>query len=202
MSVVLLTNQLAYWDDISRKRALHKIVKGKASILAHNGKICWRSKDGIEIPDPLVIHLKDFSGDVKWKSDEVPFTARGVFERDDNYCQYWHKYKIVNDQFEVCEPYKYKCTAHDRTIDHVIPRSRGGQNTFENVVTCCRYCNEIIKRNKLPEEAGLKLIKKPTVPRRVKGERVIRRFLYNPKNKAHKAFLDLFPHIKEKFTVS
>jgi hypothetical protein len=49
------------------------------------------------------------------------------------------------------------------TIDHVIPRSRGGKDEFENVVTSCAECNTH-KRNRIPREAGMTLIKSPTHP--------------------------------------
>lgn len=49
------------------------------------------------------------------------------------------------------------------TIDHIIPSSRGGGNDFLNLVCCCISCNTK-KGNKTPEEANMKMLKKPTVP--------------------------------------
>jgi 5-methylcytosine-specific restriction endonuclease McrA len=49
------------------------------------------------------------------------------------------------------------------TIDHVIPRSKGGMNTWDNLVTCCSSCN-LRKGNKSVEEVGFKMSKKPFVP--------------------------------------
>jgi 5-methylcytosine-specific restriction endonuclease McrA len=49
------------------------------------------------------------------------------------------------------------------TIDHVIPKSRGGDNTWENMVTCCFDCNSR-KGSKTPEEAGLKFRVRPYRP--------------------------------------
>ena len=60
--------------------------------------------------------------------------------------------------------FPYKCTADKLTIDHVIPRSRGGKNDWLNLVTACKKCNQK-KGNKTPEEAGMPLLKKPIVPK-------------------------------------
>ena len=49
------------------------------------------------------------------------------------------------------------------TIDHIIPRSRGGKNTWKNLVTCCSRCN-VTKGNKTPNEWGVKLINRPHEP--------------------------------------
>jgi 5-methylcytosine-specific restriction endonuclease McrA len=48
-------------------------------------------------------------------------------------------------------------------VDHVVPKSRGGENTWLNLVTCCSSCNRT-KDNKTPDEAGMKLLKKPYEP--------------------------------------
>jgi 5-methylcytosine-specific restriction endonuclease McrA len=50
------------------------------------------------------------------------------------------------------------------SIDHVMPRSRGGQNVWENVIAACRSCN-LRKRDRTPDEAGMRLSTLPRVPR-------------------------------------
>ena len=52
----------------------------------------------------------------------------------------------------------------DLTMDHVIPKSRGGDKTWDNIVTCCKKCNNT-KGNRTPEEAKMPLIKKPFIPK-------------------------------------
>ena len=79
---------------------------------------------------------------------EVKFNRQNVFERDNFTCQYSGKV--------------FK--AKDLTLDHVIPRERGGLTTWENVVTCARDVNSK-KANRLPHEAGLHLLRKPERPR-------------------------------------
>jgi hypothetical protein len=83
------------------------------------------------------------------KSDENPISTfrvnrHRVFKRDNNECVY-------------CSSKK------DLTIDHVIPRSKGGKNTWDNLVTCCSKCN-LKKSDRTPEEAHMPLRKKPHKP--------------------------------------
>lgn len=78
----------------------------------------------------------------------VKFSRRMIYHRDNNQCQYCGKYldsTLLN-------------------IDHVIPRSRGGQTTWENVVLSCIKCNSK-KADKTPKEAGMKLMREPTKPK-------------------------------------
>lgn len=69
-------------------------------------------------------------------------TRSNIILRDDETCQYCAKH------------------SRDLTLDHVIPRSKGGQSTWENLVACCRYCNAR-KGNHLLREVNMKLIRQP-----------------------------------------
>jgi 5-methylcytosine-specific restriction endonuclease McrA len=69
-----------------------------------------------------------------------------IFSRDKFTCQYCGK------------------EAKELTLDHVMPRHRGGEHTWENVVSCCVPCNRR-KAGKTPSEAGMKLFKQPSTPR-------------------------------------
>jgi len=80
---------------------------------------------------------------------EVVFSRHNLLLRDKYTCQYCGKF-LKNPK--------------DRTIDHVIPKSRGGKTVWTNVVLCCKKCN-LKKGDRTPEEAGLKLLKKPRAPR-------------------------------------
>ena len=77
----------------------------------------------------------------------VCFSRRNIFKRDHNTCLYCHR------QFRT----------EDLTIDHVIPKSRGGTSTWENCATACVPCNKR-KAARTPEEAKMKLRHKPTRP--------------------------------------
>ncbi len=78
---------------------------------------------------------------------EVRFSRYNIFLRDNNICQYCGK----------------RFPKKELTIDHVIPRSRGGKTVWENVVTACVACNTK-KGNRTPQEAGMSLIRKPYKP--------------------------------------
>ena len=78
---------------------------------------------------------------------EVKFTRHNIFERDHNTCQYCGR----------------KFDRRNLNIDHVVPRQRGGRTTWTNVVCSCLECNRR-KGNRTPEEAGMRLIKRPRKP--------------------------------------
>jgi len=88
---------------------------------------------------------------------KIRSTRRNVFRRDGLTCQYTGE----------------KLTFKEATIDHIIPQSRGGGNTWENMVTCGRMVNQR-KGDRTPKEAGMKLIKPPGRPTR--AELVINSF--------------------------
>jgi 5-methylcytosine-specific restriction endonuclease McrA len=124
---------------VAARRAVVLVLKEKAEILESNGMV-FRSQ-WLEIPAPSVVRLTYFV--------RVPFraraslTRRAVFARDDWTCQY--------------------CGGHAENVDHVIPRSRGGGHTWENVVASCRRCNAR-KENRMHAEVGLRLRRKPFAP--------------------------------------
>ena len=115
--------------------------------------ISHKPKDGqavmrsvkIALHIPKVLLLKSYD---RVPVQEVKFCRQSIYERDGYRCQYTGKVfppKMLN-------------------IDHVIPRDRGGKTTWENVVTSSIHCNTL-KANRLPHEAGLKLIRKPSKPK-------------------------------------
>ncbi len=79
---------------------------------------------------------------------KVRFSRHNVFWRDAFTCQYCH----------------VKHSTSQLTIDHVLPQSRGGKTSWENVVSACSPCNTR-KGNKLPHEANMKLLKRPVQPK-------------------------------------
>ena len=103
------------------------------------------SSPSITFKIPSVIVLKTV---VKFISTGIRPSRNNILWRDKNQCQYCG----------VIE------SPRDMTIDHVIPRSRGGENTWSNLVTCCKRCNQK-KGNRTPEEANMSLLNKPVKPR-------------------------------------
>lgn len=177
------------------KRAVRKIVNGRAvSVVDSDRQLSPKMKA------PLVIRMKHFDY-YRYKNNKVPYSDRQVFVRDKNICQYYHDYKLVEtDDGKIVhvpeERHVHRCSPKERTIDHVTPISKGGKKSdFRNVVCCCRYCNEILKRDSTPKDAGLILIKSPEKPKREKGDIARAIFLYDENNEAHRAYVKLYPHM-------
>lgn len=124
---------------VSARRAVVLVLKDKAEVLATNGMVFRSERTTIEAPS--VVRLRYFVH-VPYRA-QAPLTRRAVFARDDWTCQY--------------------CGAPAENLDHVIPRSKGGEHTWENVVAACRRCNSK-KENRRPEDAGLRLARRPTAP--------------------------------------
>ena len=93
---------------------------------------------------PSVIVLKNV---VKFINQGLRPTRNNIIWRDHGKCQY------CANNFALSE----------LTLDHVVPRSRGGKNTWTNLVACCKKCNQA-KRDRTPEEAGMELLRKPLKP--------------------------------------
>jgi 5-methylcytosine-specific restriction endonuclease McrA len=100
------------------------------------------------MPMPLVIRLVYYVRIPHRLS--LPVTRRTVLARDHYTCQYCGR-----------QP-----SRKDLTVDHVLPRSRGGHTAWENVVAACQRCNGR-KGNRTPEEAGMSLLSPPVRPRYV-----------------------------------
>jgi 5-methylcytosine-specific restriction endonuclease McrA len=97
------------------------------------------------MPVPSVVALKRY----KHLDGTPPFTRYNIYLRDAFTCQY------CASEF----------SSELLTFDHVIPRSRGGRTTWENVVAACAGCNHV-KRNRTPYEARMPLLKEPRRPTR------------------------------------
>ena len=114
---------------VPARRAVVLVLKEKAEVIVSNGMV-FRSAT-ISMEAPSVVRLRRYVR-VPYRP-HAPLTRRAVFARDEWTCQY--------------------CTAPAENLDHVIPRSRGGTHTWENVVAACRRCNAK-KENRTPQEAG------------------------------------------------
>jgi len=120
-----------------------------------------RWKDWVNLPyDENANYIKTINGEIKIPTvivlcefDRVPmkrpkFTSNNLWERDQGICQYTNK----------------KLSRSEANIDHVIPRTKGGKTNWTNCVICHKEVNAK-KGPRTPEEAGLKLIRQPSVPR-------------------------------------
>ncbi len=133
---------------IPARRAVRLVLDGKAEILEKDGTRRFRSETRI-VPCPAVIRLVRYVHVPRRFRRQVTNTV--LFARDDYSCQYCgkHKKELRGRQF--------------LTRDHIVPLSRGGDNTWENVVTSCSPCNNR-KGDRLPREVGLKLFNEPGHP--------------------------------------
>lgn len=86
-SVIVVNPQMEYWGEMSLRKAILKIVKEKADVLAHNENIIGYDSSCNPIYYPLVIQLRRLVI-VKYKSAKVHWSSTAVFDRDDNFCQY------------------------------------------------------------------------------------------------------------------
>lgn len=103
------------------------------------------ARGGIRVPTVIVLARY-----AKVPMSRPKFSSRGIRERDKNRCQYTGK----------------KLAPGEGNIDHVIPRSRGGETSWTNCVLAAKSVNSR-KGNRTPEEAGLKLLRPPQAPRAV-----------------------------------
>lgn len=126
---------------VAERRALVLVMAQKASVVVTKDEV-WRS-ESLAIEVPSVVRLNRYVK-VPYRR-AVPVTRRAVFGRDGHECQY--------------------CGAPAESLDHVTPRSRGGDHSWENVVACCRACN-VRKGDRTPDESGFHLRRAPVPPRR------------------------------------
>ncbi|SEB98743.1 5-methylcytosine-specific restriction endonuclease McrA [Paramicrobacterium humi] len=125
---------------VTFRRALALVLNGKATIveIVEDDPV-WGI--GVRFDRPSVIVLTRY---VKIPYGRlVPVTRRGVLRRDAHRCGY--------------------CGQAASTIDHVVPRSRGGEDSWENLVACCLRCNSV-KGNRTPAEMGWRLGVTPRMP--------------------------------------
>ena len=128
---------------VSFKRALVLVMNDKATVVEHVVDDPVRAAQG-EYERPVVIILSRYVH--LPRAAHAPVTRRGVLRRDSMRCGY--------------------CGKHATTVDHVLPRSRGGANSWENLVACCLRCNNV-KSNHTPQEMGWRLRVTPRAPRGV-----------------------------------
>lgn len=146
MSVLLLNATYEPLSIVSIRRAIVLLLKEKAEVLEATENFL-RAQD-VAIPVPLVIRMVYYVRIPH--STMLPLSRRTVMARDQYTCQY-------------CGAAPVKA---DLTIDHVLPRSRGGVTEWENVVVACRSCNQK-KGNRTPKEALMQIKRPPHRPRYV-----------------------------------
>ena len=190
-SVLVLNRSYTAVHVVGVRRAFRLLCKDHAEVILQTGnewnsydfeswvqlsqsRHLFRDEDGdwihtvrLSIRVPKVIRLLLFD---RKMSRAVRFNRRNIFARDGGRCQYCGR------RFPTSE----------LSLDHVVPRSRGGLSTWENVVCACARCNAR-KGGRLPQEAGMTLIQKPYRP---KSSPVVQLKLALPKYQSWKQFVD------------
>jgi 5-methylcytosine-specific restriction endonuclease McrA len=121
------------------RRALVLVLKGVAMTEEENGHFLHAARIAMRVPS--VIRLLEYR---RIPHQSRALSRKNILLRDRNTCQYCG---------EVLP-------SGELTLDHVIPRSRGGSSTWENLVACCHPCNNR-KGSRTPEEAGMRLARAP-----------------------------------------
>ncbi|MEP0874090.1 HNH endonuclease [Trichocoleus desertorum AS-A10] len=141
--VVVFSKNYLPLTRINIKRAIVLLVTGQAESLEFSSLQAWEVRSpSVVLQVPEHIHLTSGNPERQWKLP--PVNRREVFRRDHHACQYCGSTKRL-------------------TLDHVIPRSKGGTHTWENVVAACDKCNSA-KGDRLLHETGMVLRSKPKAP--------------------------------------
>lgn len=126
---------------VSFKRALVLVMNEKATVIEHvEGAPVWGTRDVYDRPAVILLSRYVRAPGTR----RVPVTRRGVLRRDGHRCGY--------------------CLKSASTIDHILPRSRGGADSWENLVACCLRCNNV-KGDRTPQEMNWELQWVPQPPR-------------------------------------
>lgn len=140
-SCIVLNGDFSYLCTVSWKRAINLVLAEKVKVLKYSDHVIHCVEQVIKAP-AVVALIKIVRMVYRHK---VPYSKKNVLVRDQHRCCY--------------------CGIKSKTltIDHVIPRSRGGMTDFDNCVACCKKCNDL-KAARTPREASMTLLKRPFQP--------------------------------------
>lgn len=146
--VLVLNSTHQVLCEVPAERAVTLLAVGAAdTVVEHEPAVPIRSKHRtIMLPNTIRLIDYVYVPHTRTATDRSRASYAGIFRRDHNSCGY--------------------CATPATTIDHVVPRSRGGGNSWANLVACCRPCNQR-KADRTPEEAGMTLLWQPAVPNHI-----------------------------------
>lgn len=156
MQVLVLSETFQPLYTCGAERAILLLFRGKAVSVQDSDDVMRSPSMVIRVPRAIRLLVKAMLHHCRavYKPNR-----QGIFRRDKGVCQY--------------------CGCRGNiTIDHVMPKSRGGGDTWENLVTACFACNNK-KGNKNPEEAGMRLLRPPKAPRALEMSIELYRQLWN-----------------------
>lgn len=132
-TVVLLNSDYSFLNTVDWKKAMCLIVKGKTDVVKYSNRVV-KTAEGLIMKIPLVMRLIKFIRTL-YKT-KVPYSKRNVMVRDSFQCAYCGVTKVP------------------LTIDHILPKAKGGKSSFENTCACCKPCNNK-KGSKTCQEAKM-----------------------------------------------
>jgi 5-methylcytosine-specific restriction endonuclease McrA len=151
---VLLLNG-GSWEPIAVitvPRAINLLLAGKAIVVEQSGRFLRSVRSQFEVPSVIALRVY-----INVPHRRAHWSRQGVLIRDRHTCVYCgirsgsvHKGRLYGKR--------------DFTVDHILPKSRGGKDTWPNTACACAACNHR-KGNRLPHEAGMRLRWEPKTPR-------------------------------------
>jgi len=140
-AVLILNHNYQPLNVTNARRAIGMLCIGKAHVVETDSKVYHAEHVSIDLPTVLRLNHH-----VRRPMPVLRVSRKSIFARDRHTCQY--------------------CGARNvsLTIDHVVPRERGGGDEWTNLVCCCTKCNNK-KGNRLPDEAGMRIRRKPFRPK-------------------------------------
>jgi 5-methylcytosine-specific restriction endonuclease McrA len=139
MPVLVLNASYEPINVCAARRAIVLVLKGVASAEEISGHTVHAARRGFRLPS--VIRLLEYR---RIPHQTRALSRKNILMRDRYTCQYCHR----------------TLPSGELTLDHVLPRSRSGDSTWENLVACCHSCNNR-KGGRTPEEAGMRLMRQP-----------------------------------------
>ena len=126
MSVIVLNTDNSYIGSITWQASIILLCKGKVEVIKESDRVVRNVTRTVEFVVPKIVRLIRFIKQV-YKKSNVPYSKRAVFVRDKYKCQYCGK------QLD-----KRQCT-----VDHIVPKSLGGESAWNNCATACTECNNL-----------------------------------------------------------
>lgn len=151
-SILLLNASYEPLTIINHKRALSLILKGRVDAACEEVVVVHGVSNNLRIP--TVIRLRRY---VNVPRRGARWSRRAVLQRDQHTCAYCGLRPGDKQRARIL-------TVRDFTVDHILPLSRGGKNTWSNTVCACYFCNQR-KGNRTPHEVNMKLRWEPKIPR-------------------------------------
>jgi len=141
--VLVLNSSYEPINVCAARRALVLVLKGVAAAEEHGNAHVHSARQAVKVPS--VIRLLEYR--------RIPHQTRALSRKN----------ILMRDRY-TCQYCMRTMNSGELTLDHVMPRSSSGETTWENLVACCHGCNNR-KGSRTPEEAGMRLLRKPFKPK-------------------------------------